>query len=568
MSRTLALAVLATSALACSGREARFPLRDAMWRDTDLDAVRARCHPDPTPSDPHHVSCAPKDYDATLYWDGGDNLFFRPLSEALGLVTSGESVNVNALDEVPDSAWFTNRIGARPMTVEEVARGACKQGQFLDPEHAAEGSWVIDKGKIGGYSPGFRVVIPGKGKFLLKAEDKNVEPERQAASSVIGASILWAAGYYSACEQVIYVRPSVFTLAPGLRMQKNFQPEEAFDQHALDAMLAQSTKRGGLVRLSASAWIEGHPIGNYSFDGTRGDDPNDVIPHEDRRDLRGLRLLAAWIDRFDAREANTFDTWIASDPRVPDSSPGIVLHYQLDTSETLGSTWAWEEISRRLGKSYVIDWGDLARDFVTLGIPIRAWDLATRTPGHEIFGFFNVRDFRPDHWRSEYPNKAFSRMTERDGAWMARILSHFTPEMIRALARSGNFSEESQATYLADVLEGRLELILERYLTRLSPISDLRVAGDELCGVDLAEMRRVREPFYFSYTAHLESGATLAVTKREGARVCVTVPHASEGAYLRVVIQDGVAKGPLVAHLYDLGARGFRLSGLERPNAP
>ena len=41
------------------------------------------------------------------------------------------------------------------------------------------------------------------------------------------------------------------------------------------------------------------------------------------------------------------------------------------------------------------------------------------------------------------------------------------------------------------------------------------------------------------------------------------VPHA--GSYLRVAIHDGFAKGPLVAHVYDLGARGFVLAGLERP---
>jgi hypothetical protein len=33
-----------------------------------------------------------------------------------------------------------------------------------------------------------------------------------------------------------------------------------------------------------------------------------------------------------------------------------------------------------------------------------------------------------------------------------------------------------------------------------------------------------------------------------------------------VAIQDGVARGSLVAHLYDLGpTRGYRLAGIERP---
>ena len=34
---------------------------------------------------------------------------------------------------------------------------------------------------------------------------------------------------------------------------------------------------------------------------------------------------------------------------------------------------------------------------------------------------------------------------------------------------------------------------------------------------------------------------------------------------MRVIVDDGVAKGKLVAHLYDLGGAGFKLAGLERP---
>jgi hypothetical protein len=221
----------------------------------------------------------------------------------------------------------------------------------------------------------------------------------------------------------------------------------------------------------------------------------------------------------------------------------------------------------------------MARDLLTLGIPSRPWDRVRRVPGMEIFGFFDVDHFEPDGWKNEYPNAAFSRMTERDGAWMARILAHITPEMVETLARMAKFTDPRKTAYLTRVLQGRLDRILGRYLTHLSPLADVHVAGtDRLCAEDLAEMRRLRPAGEFRHDARLARGATaqgLEVTRQADGEVCVTLPHvAAEGGardddprrYVRVVIADGVAPGPLVAHLYDLGpARGYRLAGIERP---
>ena len=493
-----------------------------------------------------------------------DNLLFRPLSESLGIVVSGESINVNSIDEVPDSAWFTNRIGQRSMTVAEVAQGACSTNDILDAENAATGSWVIDHGKAEGATEGFRVVVPGKGKYMLKAESVDDQPERQGAAAAIGSAIFHAVGYYTTCEQVIYVDPAVFKLTPGLRAKGNFGDEKAFDRAALDAIVAKSPRHGARIRMSASKWIEGHIIGPYDFHGTRDDDPNDVIEHEDRRELRGMRILSAWLDRYDTRRGNTLDTWMADDKTKPDSSPGHVIHYQLDTSEAIGGNWPWDPLSRRLGNEYVFDWGDMASDFVTLGIPRRPWDLKHEVSGQELFGYYMDVDFHPDGWRNAYPNKAYSRATERDKAWMARILAHFTPDAIDALAHLGKFTDEGHAEYLSRILRGRLDRILDRYLTTVSPITDLRLDGDALCGTDLAEWRRVRLPQAFHYTAAFVGGAQLAMTHSSDARICATLLHAHR-PFVHVEISDGVAKGKLVVHLADHGANGFQLIGLERP---
>jgi hypothetical protein len=580
MTRCIPLLVVLVP-VGCASSNRTFPLRDPMTVDTDTQPVTVACRSSPTTKDPHNVSCAPDVYVSPLIWDGADNMVFRPLSEAVGVERHGEAVNVNSLDEVPDSSWFTNRIGTRDISADELARGACSPAQILDPDGSEDGTWLIDHGKDNGSSPGFRVTIPGKGKYMLKGETPD-QPERPSAASTIGAAAYQAVGFNTSCEQIVYFRPSLLKLTADLTHQGNFGAVEPFDQKVVDKILADSPHRGELVRMQASAWLPGYLIGPFRYTGTRTDDPNDVTPHDDRRELRGGRLLAAWLDHFDAREQNSMDSWIATSGAgngKPDASPGHVVHYYLDTSDCLGSEWEWEQISRRLGYSYLADWGDMARDLLTLGIPTRPWDRVRRTPGQEIFGFFNVKDFEPDGWKNEYPNAAFSRMTERDGAWMARILAHFTPEMVEALARMGKFSDPRKTTYLTSVLQGRLEKILGRYLTRLSPLTNVRVdTGDRLCAEDLAETRRLRPPAEFRYQARLLTSAgvqELAVARQPEGKICVTLRHAAaQGGsrndaaqrYVRVALKDGVAQGALVAYLYDLGpVLGYRLAGIERP---
>ncbi len=61
------------------------------------------------------------------------NLFMKP-----GDVTPGvRAGNINTIDEVPDSNWFTNRAGTVPLTAAEISRGA-NVGQGPAP-----GRWTV-----------------------------------------------------------------------------------------------------------------------------------------------------------------------------------------------------------------------------------------------------------------------------------------------------------------------------------------------------------------------------------------------------------------------------------------
>ncbi len=518
----------------------------------------------------------PEVYESSFSWDAADNSVFRPVSKFFQVDSYGEAENVNAFDEVPDSSWFTNRIGAHPLSPDQVASGYCAEGPELEAD-PPDGSWLIDHGKDNGANPGFRVNVRGQ-KYLLKTDD--TQAERATGAAAIAARFYYAAGWWAPCDSVVYFKRSALKLKPGLTIKANTGPAKLFDERRLDGMLAQSGRRGELYRAVASRWLPGVPLGPFTYDGKRSDDPSDVIAHENRRDLRGARLIAAWLNHFDSREQNSMSTWMAVNPK-DGSSGGYVRHWYIDLGDCFGSEWALDAISKRLGHAYLLDFSYMLEDFATFGAVERPWDRAQRTPGATNFGYFSERDFDPELWRGEYPNPAFGRMTERDGAWATRIIARFTPEDVRAAVGVGNFTNPAHTEFLVRVLLARQHLLLARYFSKLSPLADVQLNGRHFCAKDLARSTGTFPNNAFAYRAELRRGTTdaVAVHVQAGAqgetcvdlaesRVAGSVPDESPERYLTLRVHNGNAPGPLVVHFYDLGPdRGLRLVGIERPGS-
>ncbi|HEY8947018.1 MAG TPA: hypothetical protein VIM73_22395, partial [Polyangiaceae bacterium] len=395
----------------------------------------------------------------------------------------------------------------------------------------------------------------------------------------IATRLYWAFGFYAPCDSVEYFSPSLLRLKPGLMATDNTGVPRRFDQQALDWVLQNAAHRDGLVRMSSSRWLPGRAIGPFRYEGVREDDPNDVVPHQHRRELRGGRLLAAWLNHFDSREQNSMNTWMAENAKDPDSTPGHIQHWYIDLGDCFGSEWDLDGISRRLGHAYYLDFGYLFEDLFTFGLIERPWDRARRNPEAPLFGYFSARDFDAPAWRPGYPNPAFSQMTERDGAWAARIIARFTPEHVRAAVGTGKFTSPRHSQILTDILINRQHLLLRRYLSRLSPLADVELAGGRLCATDLARRSPAFRDQRFAYATRLfvgrsfeERAAPRVEIAGEG-RACVTLPRVANpstprGSVDRYFILDlfnGNAPGPLRVHLYDLGSEGFQLAGLERP---
>src|SRR4051812_24406721 len=150
-SRLAVLLLLAAGASACSADARRFPLRDPIWRDADLAPVSVACRADGDVAG--KPRCAPAPSTSSALWDAADTTAFRPVARFFAVDPAGAATNVNSVDEVPDSAWFTNRIGtgSEATTPEGLVRGPCGD-RAIDPD-APDGAWVIDRGNLPGEAP-------------------------------------------------------------------------------------------------------------------------------------------------------------------------------------------------------------------------------------------------------------------------------------------------------------------------------------------------------------------------------------------------------------------------------
>ena len=558
--------------ISCASTPRPFPLRAPMVVDTDTRPVSVVCRPEPSAQEPGRVRCAPAEVVSPYVWDFIDNVSFAPASRVLSFELSGEAANATSLDEVANSAWFENRSGGKPLSDD---LGGCKPEDIL-PVDVADGAWLIDQ-LDDKRANEFRVAVPGKGLYVLEADERGT-PERASAAAVIGAALYNAVGFNTPCEQIALVRRRQFAIKPGLTVLDAAGIRGPFDAAALGAVLASSTQVGPLTRMLATKRLPGLPLGSFSYAGLREDDPNDVIAHERRRELRGSRLLAAWLNHWDARDLTTMDVWLATEATRERSSPGYVRHYIVGMRDVLGGHTDVPELTPRLGHEPIVSIPGIFLDFFSAGMIERPWDRARATPGRDKFGTFSARDFDPAKWRGTYPNPAMLRMTERDAAWMARIIARFTASDVRALVAAGRFSDPGDAEHITRILTQRQHRILARYLTRLSPIADVHVVdGNQICALDLARSSGVLRTSQFRYQVVQRAAGRriqLAPTTTPAGDVCFrprpVAPHdAPDDAKTRIAVfevDNGTGAGPLQIHTYDLGARGYFIAGLTRPS--
>lgn len=372
------------------------------------------------------------------------------------------AVNVNTLGEVPDSSWFSNRVGQKKMSIEELIRGP---NQSTGPDRP----WVIVAAKVQGVTPGF-TIRDGDGDIYFIKMDPPRLPQLATSTEVIATKFFHAFGYHVPENYLGAVQRTDLTIAPDTLLIDEDGKERAMEDSDIDKIFQKAHRLAdGGTPVIASRRLTGTPVGPFKYFATRSDDANDIFDHQERRELRGLRIFSAWLNHDDSRSINSLDMYVG------EAENGYVKHYLIDFGSCLGSG-SIQLQKRRAGNEYMFEWGPGLKSAFTLGIWDRPWR-HVKFPDYPAVGRFEGDFFQPQLWKPEYPNPAFDRMQIQDAFWATRIVAQFNDEMVRAIVQTGDIADPEAEEYLIRTLIKRRDKIVAHYLSQLNPLHNFRLAG-------------------------------------------------------------------------------------------
>jgi len=469
--------------------------------------------------------------------------------------------NVNTIDEVPDSSWFTNRIGARTITTDEIARG-----QNAGSPPASE-RWVVVHEKDSGARPGF-TAKDANGETWFVSFDIPANPEGLSGATVAATKFFWALGYNQVETFVTSIDPATLTIDPSTLKRRPSGQRTRFTEDDLDEVLERAARNAdGKYRATAGRLLPGKVVGRFRYDGTRPDDPNDVVPHEHRRELRALRVFGAWTNLTDLKAGNTLDTLVQENGR------SVVKHVLQDVGSTFGM--ANGSTDWNIGYEYFYEGKTSRSRLVSFGFALSPWQTIPYKEYPSV-GRFEGDHFDPTTWKPHTPPIAYVEMRADDAFWGAQRVMAFSDDLIRAAVRTGQYSDPEAEAYLVSVLIKRRDAIGRAYLPAINPVINPRL--DE-AGVLTFENAAVSAGFakpptqYQAVWSRFDNttGATTRVGETQSTGASMPAPGEVKGIANGFIQIDVSAESadhpswgrPLRTHFRRTSA-GWKLVGLQR----
>ena len=458
-------------------------------------------------NDQRDVAKKPNEYGFLEIADNFKALVITPFKEAMKFPTPRRAGDINSLGEVPNSTWFTNRMGTLDLSPKDIARGPNQS----DGPDLSEPLKIV-KGKEGGASVGF-IVEDARGDRYIVKFDHPMEPVVETATDVIVQRLLWACGYNVPENSVVYLRRDQLVVTEKSKIRDALGKKVPLTDDKVDRMLAMIHQRDdGQYRAMTSKYLSGIPVGGIKPKGVRTDDINDTVAHQHRRVLRGLYVFYSWLQYTDVKSANMLDMWV-EDPDRPGQH--YVKHYLVDFGKSLGAFWTLEG-EESDGHAYSFDPVFDVVSLVTFGLWERPWE-GTRDPGLLGVSIIDAEHFHPGKWKSHFPYLPFSRRDKFDSYWATKILMSFGPQHIRAAVAQGKFEDPDAVDYLTAVLVGRQRKIGAYWFRKVNPIDNFalgsRENGVRLCFDDLLLHHNLALPrekaSHYAATSHGFDGKAL-----------------------------------------------------------
>jgi hypothetical protein len=470
-----------------------------------------------------------------------------------------EAQGVNTLGEALDGPWYVNRHGRSRMSLDDLARGS---GDAHAPSMA--GPWQVLLAKSSGLRPALVFRDANNRLFVLRFDARDW-PEMATAAGMISSRFFHALGYHVPESYLVFFDRNRLQIGDGADEITSNADVRPLRSEQVDRLLEGMNRQRDRTYRGLAVLVPGDDaalIGPYQLFGTRSDDPNDIVPHEHRRDLRGLAVFAAWLNdaRLDALQ--TVDLVVQPEGQVP-----RIRHYLWDFMATLGSGLRGPKASWE-GRERIYEQHDTLRNIASLGFYSPAWMRASY-PDLRGVGHFDAKTFEPEEWQPVYDIAPFANRLPDDEFWAARQVMVFSDEEIRAIVQVGQLSDPRAAAWIAHCLIERRNRIGRTYFTKVLPLDAIAVSNGSLAFIDLAVQYGFASPRTYRVSWSRFDNATGKPSAAIGAAQSdLTIPREAAGTiggYLRArITADGVNAGLAVDVYLRRESDGLRVVGVDR----
>jgi hypothetical protein len=536
----LVFVCLAVLSLTLGAQGRRFFPDDPLWHEPITQDVKSAAR-----------------YEPDLAYQTIENLFWRPGDKVVGQ----RAKNINTVDEVPDGPFFVNRAGRTPLTPALVARAANTSNG------PAAGKWTIVSAKSDGVTPGFTIRDSANQLWFVKFDPPGWRA-MATGSEIVAAKLFWAAGYHTAEYHIGQLVPSNLAIGKDTRITPPGEMPRGMNQGDIMWLLSRADRDAdGSYRVILSKATPGRPVGRIQFHGTRADDPNDVIAHEHRRELRGYFVFAAWLNHVDAKGINSLSSLVTENGRT------FIRHYLLDFGSALGSAAVGPREGWEGYEALVETPGEVMKRVLSFGFKIPVWRTQDYFESPAIGRLpRNHSEWNPETWWPHITNAAFRHMRADDTFWAATKLAAITPEMIRAAVAEGRFGDPQAEEFLAKAIADRRLRILQTFLPKVNPIVDpVLDRNGRLTFGNAASANAVadRAPGYRAlwYTFDNQADKATLIATTEETQSPMLMPAMPPSDFIKVDLS--AVGGPEawtkpVSAYFQRNSDGWRLVGFER----